>query len=138
MCTALIAMTWWPEPAAAMWVQVAGFGCAALGFGLASRSSSGRLGRPRLISLHHATMAVVMTWMLTTWPGAGGMPPTGQGHGAMAAMSLVITGLAVVYCGTVAIPWLAWAIGPGLRVKDPAAAGQAVMSAGMAAMLIGM
>src|SRR5215472_9861577 len=93
MCTALIAMTWWLEPAGAMWVQVAGFGCAALGFGLASWSSSGRIRRPRLIGLHHATMAVVMVWMLTAWPGAAGTQPNGDGPSAMAAMPLVISGL---------------------------------------------
>jgi hypothetical protein len=36
MCAALIAMTWRSEPAAATWLQVAVFGCAALWFALAS------------------------------------------------------------------------------------------------------
>jgi hypothetical protein len=138
MCMALIAMTWRSESPVAVWVQVVGFGCAALRFGLAGRSSSGRLGRSRLRGLHHATMAVVMMWMLTAWPGAAGMRPTGPGHGAMAVMSLVVNALAVVYCGTAAVPWLGKVIGPGLRVEDPEAAGQGVMCAGMAAMLIGM
>jgi len=40
-----------------------------------------------------------------------------------------------VSCAAACIPWLARAIGPGPRVKDPVSAGQAVMSAAMAAML---
>jgi hypothetical protein len=35
-------------------------------------------------------------------------------------------------------PWFVRATGPGRRVNDPAAAGHAAMSAGMAAMLLAM
>jgi hypothetical protein len=146
MCTALIAMTWWPEPATAVWVQAAGFGCAALWFVLAHRGSYGRFQGPSLTGLHHALMAAAMIWMLTAMPGAAGMRSTGHAHGAMAAMPgagltvpvLAVSGLVAASCAAASIPWLAWAIGPGLRVTDPAAAGQGVMSAGMAAMLIAM
>lgn len=51
---------------------------------------------------------------------------------------LAVTGVVAVYCTVASIPWLARAVGPGPRVKDPAAAGQAMMTAGMAAMLIAM
>jgi hypothetical protein len=47
--------------------------------------------------------------------------------------------LVAACCAVASKPWLVRAIGcPELRVKDPAAAGHAVMSAGMAAMLIAM
>jgi len=80
--------------------------------------------------------------MLTAVPGAAGMRPPGHGHGAMAAMSgtalpvpvLAVSGLVAACCAAASIPWLVRAIGPGLRVKDPAAAGHAVTSSGMAAM----
>jgi hypothetical protein len=48
---------------------------------------------------------------------------------------LAVSGLVAACCAAASIPWLARAIGPGLRVTDPAAAGHAVTSAGMAAML---
>jgi Domain of unknown function (DUF5134) len=146
MCTALIAMSWWLEPSAITWVQVAGFGCAALWFGLASGGSLGQFRRPRLVSLHHALMGAAMIWMLIALPGVVGMRPAGSGPGTMTAMSsggpsvpvLAVSGLVAAGCAAAALPWLARAIGPGLRVTDPGAAGQAVMSAGMAAMLIVM
>jgi Domain of unknown function (DUF5134) len=163
MCAALIAMAWWAEPAAVVWVQVAGFGCAALCFGLAgagrSGLGSGWFGRPSLTGLHHALMAVAMIWMLTALPSAAGMRPAGRDPGAMAGMPsagampgsaampgaaglpgpvLAVSVLCAACCAGAALPWLARAIGPGAAVRDPAAAGQAVMSAGMAAMLIAM
>ena len=52
MCAALIAMTWRSEPAAAKWVQVAAFGCAALWFALASLPGPGPVRRSGLTSLH--------------------------------------------------------------------------------------
>jgi hypothetical protein len=81
--------------------------------------------------------------MLTAVPGAAGVRPPGHGHGAMAAMSgtalpvpvLTVSGLVAACCAAASIPWPARAIDPGLRVKDPAAAGHVVTSAGMAAML---
>ena len=144
MCAALIAMTWLSESAAVAWVQVAGFGCAAVRFGLASGGTSGQ--RPALPALHHAMMAVAMIWMLVAAAGAIPMRSGATGNGAMTAMSaaplpvpvLVVSGLAAAYCSAACIPWLARAISPGLRVADPAAAGQAAMSAGMAVMLIAM
>lgn len=146
MCTALVAMTWWLEPAAIIWVQVAGFGCAAIWFLLARGDSLGQFGRPWLAGAHHAMMGAAMIWMLVVLPGVAGMRPAGMGQGAMRAMSssgpsipvLAVSGLVAAGCAAAALPWLARAIGPGLRVTDPGAAGQAVMSAGMAAMLIVM
>jgi hypothetical protein len=143
MCTALIAMTWWLEPAALTWVQVAGFGCAALWFLLAGW---GKFGQPRLVGLHHALMGTAMIWMLVALPGVAGMRPVMPGQDAMAAMPsgapsvpvLAVSALVAACCAAAALPWLARAIGPGLRVTHPGAAGQAVMSAGMAAMLIVM
>jgi hypothetical protein len=142
MCAALIAMTWRSEPAAAMWLQTALFGCAALWLGLASLAGSTRirLGLPALL---HALMAAAMIWMLTVMPALTGMPPPGHGHGAMTAMPraatptpvLAVSILLAVSCTIASIPWLARAIGPGPRVKDPRSASQAAMSAGMAAML---
>jgi hypothetical protein len=142
MCTALIAMTWWLEPSAITWVQVAGFGCAALWFGLADLAGSTRirLGLPALL---HALMAAAMIWMLTVMPAVTGMPPPGRGRGVMTAVPRVATPtpvlavsiLLAVSCTVASIPWLARAIGPGPRVKDPLSASQAAMSAGMAAML---
>ncbi len=142
MCVALIAMAWRPEPAAAAWVQAAGFGCAAIGF------LAGWPARPGLGRLHHALMAGAMIWMLIAGSGTAWMPSPGHGHGAMAAMPgasppppvpvLVVSSLVAACCAAASIPWLARALGPGLRVRDPAAAGQAAMSAGMAVMLIAM
>ena len=155
MCTALIAMAWWAEPTIVVWAQVAGFGCAALWSGLGSV----RFGRPSPTGLHHALMAAAMIWMLTALPGAAGMGPAGHDPGAMAGMPsaramsggaamsgaaglpvpvLVVSVLCAACCAGAALPWLARAIGPGAGLRDPAAAGQAVMSAGMAAMLIVM
>ena len=85
-------------------------------------------------------MAGAMIWMLTAMPSVPGMP---SARAAMAPMSraatpaqvLVVSILPAVSCAAACIPWLARAIGPGLRVKDPVSASQAAMSAGMAAML---
>jgi Domain of unknown function (DUF5134) len=142
MCAALIAMTWRSEPAAATCLQVAVFGCAALGFGLASVAGSGPVRRPRLPAIFHALMAGAMIWMLTAMPAAG-LPPAGSLPGAMASMSraaapasvVAVSVLLAVSCAAASIAWLARAIGSGPRVKDPLAAGQAAMSVGMAAML---
>ena len=142
MCAALTAMTWRSEPAAATWLQGALFGCAALWFGLASLSRSGRARGPSLPALLHTLMAGAMIWMLTVMPAAAGMPPAGSDR-AMAPMSraataapvLVVSILLAVSCAAASIPWLARAIGPGPRVKDPLSASQAAMSAAMAAML---
>jgi hypothetical protein len=143
MCAALIAMTWRSEPAAATWLQAALSGCAALWFGLASLAGSGRVRRPSQPALLHTLMAAAMIWMLTAMPAFTGMPPARPARGAMAPMSraappapvLVVSILLAVSCAAASIPWLARAIGPGPRVKDPVSASQAAMSAGMAAML---
>jgi len=143
MCAALIAMTWRSEPDAATWLQAALFGCAALWFGLASLAGSGRVRRPSQPALLHTLMAAAMIWMLTAMPAFTGMPPARPARGAMAPMSraampapvLVVSILLAVSCGAASIPWLARAIGPGPRMKDPVSASQAAMSAGMAAML---
>ena len=140
MCVALTAMTWWSEPAAAAWIQAAAFGCAALWSGLAG---VGRGRRPGLSAILHGLMAGAMIWMLTALPAVAGMPPGGSAGGAMASVSrpatpapvLAVSILLAVSCAAACIPWLARAIGPGRRVKDPVSAGQAAMSAGMAAML---
>ena len=125
MCSAMIVMVWRIEPAVVTWVQVAGFGGAALWFVLARRIGSGRFGRPVPADVHHALMAAAMIWMLTALSAGTQMRSTMPGHSEMAGMSA-------------AIPWLGRAVGPGARVTDLAAAGQAMMSAGMAAMLIAM
>ena len=143
MCVALTAMTWRSEPAAAAWLQAALFGCAALWF--ASASLPGRPTRVDLTGVHHALTAGAMTWMLTAMPG-GATPSPSPGHGAMAAMpgagmptpDLAISILFAAYCAAAALSLLAQAIGPGPRVKDTAAASQATMNAGMAAMLLAM
>jgi len=143
MCAALTAMTWWSEPAVAAWVQAAVFGCAALGFGLVSLAGSGRVRRPGLPAVLHTLMAGAMIWMLTAMPAVAGMRPAKSARGAMASMSrpatpapvLAVSILLAVSCAAACIPWLARAIGPGPRVKDPVSASQAAMSAGMAAML---
>jgi hypothetical protein len=142
MCAALIAMTWRSEPAGATWLQTALSGCAALWFGLASLADFRRAQRPSLPGLLHTLMAGAMIWMLTAMPAVGGML-TVQAHGAMTPMSraampvpvLVISILLAASCAAASIPWLARAFGPGPRVTDPLSAGQAAMSAGMAAML---
>lgn len=140
MCAALTAMTWWSEPSAAAWAQAAVFGCAAL---WSWRGGSGRDRRPGLFAVLHGLMAGAMIWMLTALPAMAGMPAARSAGGAMASVSrhatpaqvLVISILLAVSCAAASIPWLARAIGPGPRVKDPVSASQAVMSAGMAAML---
>jgi len=88
-------------------------------------------------------MAGAMIWMLTALPAVAGMPPTGSAGCAMASVSrpatpapvLAVSILLGMSCAAACIPWLARAIGPGPRVKAPVSAGQAAMSAGMAAML---
>jgi hypothetical protein len=57
---------------------------------------------------------------------------------ATPAAVVVISILLAVSCAAASIPWLARAVSPGLRVNDPVSASQAVMSAGMAAMLFAM
>jgi hypothetical protein len=103
----------------------------------------GRVRRPSLPGLLHTLMAGAMIWMLTAMPAVTGIPPTGAARGAVAPMSgaatpapvLAVSILRAVSYAAASIPWLARAIGPGRRVKDPVAASQAAMSAGMAAML---
>lgn len=147
MCAAMIVMAWRTEPVIATWAQVAGFGGAALWFVLAGCTCSARFGRPVPTDVHHALMAAAMIWMLTVLSGGTQMRSAMLGHGAMAGMSgaarmpfpvLAVTGLGAAYCAIASIPWLARAVGPGPRLTDPAAAGQAMMSVGMAAMLIAM
>jgi hypothetical protein len=136
MCAALIAMSWWAEPAAAVWLQVAVFGAAALWL---------VLGGPVRVRLQHATMAVAMTWMLTAMPASGQMRGM-AGPASMASMArapsvpvLAVSGLVAACCVATSIPWVPRAIGgPGLRLTDPGAASQAAMSVGMAAMVIAM
>jgi hypothetical protein len=143
MCAALIAMTWRSEPAAATWLQAALFGCAALWFGLTSLVGSAQGWWPSLTAPFHMLTAGAMIWMLTAMPADASMPATGAARGPMAPMSraatptpvLVVSILLAVSCAAASVPWLARAIGPGRRVKDSAAVGQAAMSAGMAAML---
>ena len=144
MCAALIAMTWRSEPAAATWLQAALFGCAALWFGLTSLVGFGQGRRPSLPDLFHALMAGAMIWMLTAISADTGMPVAGAARSAMAPMSraatpapvLVISILLAVSCAASSIPWLARAVAPRHRVRDPAAASRAAMGAGMAAMLL--
>jgi hypothetical protein len=57
---------------------------------------------------------------------------------ATPALLLAVSVVLAAYFALAALPWLAQAIGPGPRVTDPASAGQAAMSAGMAAMLLAM
>jgi len=147
MCAAMIVMAWRPEPAAATWAQATGFGGAALWLVLAGSGGSGRFIRPTPTALHHALMAAAMIWMLTALSGGTQMRSSMPAHVAMAETStaaslpfsvLAVTGLIAAYCAVASIPWLARAVGPGPRLTDRAAAGQALMSAGMAAMLIAM
>jgi hypothetical protein len=127
MCAALTAMTWRPEPAAATWLQAALFGCAALGFALTSLAGSGRVRRPGLPALLHALMAGTMIWMLTATPAMAGMTPPGSARRAMAPMPRAATPVPVLAVSiflaasgaAASFPWLARAIGPGPRVKDP-------------------
>jgi len=130
--------------AAATWPRAALFGCAALGFGVTSLAGYGRARRPSLPALVHALMAGTMIWMLTAMPAMTGMTSPGSARGAMAPMPRAATPIPVlavsiflaVSCAAASFPWLARAIGPGPRVKDPVSASQAAMSAGMAAMLL--
>jgi Domain of unknown function (DUF5134) len=146
MCAALIAMMWWSEPAVAAWLQAAVFGCAGMWSVLTHRRGFGPIRPPGPAGLHHALMAGAMIWMLTAMPGAAGMPAPRHDHDAMAGMPqagvpgpvLAVSILAAGYCAAASIPWLRRAIGPGPRLTDPAAAGQAAMSAGMAALLVAM
>jgi hypothetical protein len=141
MCMALIAMTWWSEPTAATWLQAAMFACAVLWFGLASVAGPTR--GTRLRAAFHMLTAGAMIWMLIAMPAITGMPPRGSVTGAMAPMSrpatpasvLAISVLLAVSCAAASVPWLTQAITPRRQVKDPIAASQAAMSAGMAAML---
>jgi hypothetical protein len=123
-------MAWRAEPATATSVQAAGFGAAGLWFVLASREQAGTARLPSLTGMFHAQMAAVMIWMLTALPGMSAATVPGP--------VVVISVVVAVGCAVAAIPWMVRSFGPGLRFSDPAAAGQAVMSAGMAAMLIVM
>jgi hypothetical protein len=134
MCAALIAMTWWPEPAGAVWLQVAVLGGTALWLMLAGPVRAG---------LHHVLMAAAMTWMLTAVPvrrpmtSMAGM--AGMAVPTPSVLVLAVSGLVAACCVWTSIPWVARAIGDrGLRLADPGAASQAAMSVGMAAMLIAM
>jgi Bacterial protein of unknown function (DUF899)/Domain of unknown function (DUF5134) len=49
-----------------------------------------------------------------------------------------VSALAATCCAAASVAWLVRTVRPGPWLRDPAAAGQAVMSAGMAAMLIVM
>ena len=146
MCAALITMMWWSEPAVAAWLQAAVFGSAAMWLVLAHQSGFRPIRLPGPAGWHHALMAGAMIWMLTAIPGTAAMPAPRHQHDAMAAMPqagvpgpvLAVSILAAGYCTAASLPWLRRAIGPGLRLADPAAAGQAAMSAGMAALLIAM
>jgi hypothetical protein len=162
MCVAMIAITWRSEPALAVWIQGALFGCAVIWFGLASPSGKARLGPASLPGAHHALMAGAMIWMLTAMPADMGMRPAGTGRTAMPAMShhsmpamsqpamaamshqsmpvpvLVVSVLLAAYFALAAIPWLLRAIDPKGHVNGTAAASHAAMSAGMAAMLLAM
>lgn len=135
MCGSLIAMTWWSEPSAAAVVQAALFGCAALGFGFAAVASPGPRGRHSLANSPQMLMAVAMIWMLTALSGATMPAAPGMPDGTPAPVLVVSIGLAVC-CAATGCWWLARAVGPRTWVKDPAWAGHAVMSVGMAAMLL--
>lgn len=115
------------------------------------RSGSGWpawLGRVRLASrpaVLHALMAGAMIWMLTSMPAGAGMASAGPARAAMASMSravrpapaVAVSVLFAVGCAAASIRWPARAVGTGSQLKDPIAASQAAMSAGMAAMLLG-
>jgi hypothetical protein len=143
LCAALIAMTWRSEPpAAAVWVQVTVFGCTALWFVRATAAASP--ARPRsLADMHHALMAASMIWMLTAIPATRSGGPTGSAMPTMPTAAVatpvrVVSVLIAVYFGLAAVPWLGRGIGLGPRARDPMAASQGVMSAGMAAMIFAM
>jgi len=67
---------------------------------------------------HYVLMAAAMTWMLTELGGTPSLPV------------LAVSGLVAACCVAASIPWVTRA--------DLAAASQATMSVGMAAMLIAM
>ena len=148
MAVALIAMTWRPEPAVAVWLQAALLGSAVIWFALARPGAAGRFRAGRLAGLHHALMAGGMIWMITAMSTSMPMAPARPARGAMPAISMsrpvmsaavgVVSVLLAAYFAVAAIPWFARAVGPRRRVNDPAAAGHAAMSAGMAAMLLAM
>jgi hypothetical protein len=144
MCAALIAMTWVAESAAAGWAQAAGFGVAGLWFALAGRTLPDRV--------YHVLMAAAMIWMLTVMSGVATtgssmsgaemsgaeMSGAAMSGAAMSGPVRAVSGLVAACCIAAALPWLARAVGPRFRIADPGAAGNAVMSAGMAAMVLAM
>ena len=148
MAVALIAMTWRPEPAVAVWLQAALLGSAVIWFALARPGAAGRFRAGRLAGLPRALMAGGMIGMLTAMSTSMPMAPARPARGAMPAISMsrpvmsaavgVVSVLLAAYFAVAAIPWFARAVGPRRRVNDPAAAGHAAMSAGMAAMLLAM
>lgn len=128
MCAALIAMTWWAEPAGVVWLQVALFTGTALWLVVAG---------PVLAGLHHALMAVAMAWMLTAVPARSSMP--GMASATPSPLVSTVSGLVAASCAAASIPWVTRAVrGSRLRPRRSGAASQAAMSAGMAAMLIAM
>src|SRR5215472_15338568 len=111
MCAALIAMSWWAEPAGAVWLQVAMFGCAAVWLVLIG---------PVRVGLQHAMMAAAMTWMLTAMPASGQLRGM-AGPASMASMAaapsvpvLAVSGLAAACCVATSIPWVTG----GLRFSE--------------------
>jgi hypothetical protein len=128
MCSALIAMAWWSEPASAVWLQVAVFGGTAVWLVLAGPARTG---------LHYVVMAAAMTWMLTAVPIPG--PMAGMAGDTPSVPVLAVSGLVAASCVASSVPWVTRALaGPGLRLADPRAASQAAMSVGMALMLVAM
>src|SRR5215472_1682332 len=82
MCGALLAMTWWAEPAGVVWLQAAVFGGAALWLVLTG---------PLRAGLRYVLMAAAMTWMLTVMPARSQMP--GMIAAAPSVPELFISGL---------------------------------------------
>ena len=125
MCAALIAMSWWAEPARAVWLQVAVFSGAAVWLVLIG---------PVRVGLQHAMMAAAMTWMLTAMPASGqirgmaGTPSMASMVGAPSVPVLAVSGLDAACCVATSIP----RVTGGLRFSE------AAMSVGMAAMVIAM
>ena len=77
-----------------------------------------------------------------TWPQAAlsGCAAPGFGPNSRAGMPVPVLAVSIVLavsCAAASFPWLARAIGPGPRAKDPVSASQAAMSAGTAAMSAG-
>ncbi|WP_460348140.1 DUF5134 domain-containing protein [Actinoallomurus acanthiterrae] len=155
MSAALIAMTWRSEPASAVWLQTALFGCAAVWFLLAGPGQMVPLAVRRLSGVHHALTAGAMIWMITAMPADMRMTHEGLARAAMPAMSQpamshssshssmpaavkAVSVLLAAYFALAAVLWSVWACGPGRRVNGRPAAGDAAMSAGMAAMLLAM